>query len=89
VVVLSKSQKNIRILEKHHSGNSAQDCDFSSSLNLERARRDWISPVGEKNLGQIRVAVKQGFNTVDSIIFDAALTLNGIETRYKLKEYVS
>jgi hypothetical protein len=40
-------------------------------------------------LVQIKVAVKQGFDNVDAIIFEAALTLNGIETKYKQKEYVS
>ncbi len=38
---------------------------------------------------QIRIAVKQAFDDVDSIIFEAALTLNAIETRRKQKEYVS
>jgi hypothetical protein len=40
-------------------------------------------------LSQIKIFVKQTFGNVDSIIFDAALTLNAIETAYKLKEYVS
>jgi hypothetical protein len=40
-------------------------------------------------LDQIKVAVKQGFETVDAIIFEAALTLNGKETKYKQKEYAS
>jgi hypothetical protein len=40
-------------------------------------------------LSQIKVAVKQEFGTIDAIIFEAALTLNEIETKYKQKEYVS
>jgi hypothetical protein len=43
----------------------------------------------EKQLGQIKVAVKQGFDTVDAIIFEAALALNEIETKNKQREYVS
>ncbi|MGD0203114.1 MAG: hypothetical protein ABSC20_04320 [Candidatus Bathyarchaeia archaeon] len=38
---------------------------------------------------QIRVAVKPAFDTVDAIIFEAALVLNATETKYKQKEYVS
>jgi hypothetical protein len=38
---------------------------------------------------QIKVEVKQGFDNVDAIIFEAALLLNEIETKYKQKEYVS
>ena len=37
---------------------------------------------------KIRVEVKQGFDNVDAIIFDAALTLNQIETQYKQKDYI-
>ncbi len=40
-------------------------------------------------MSQIKVAVKQEFDTIDAIIFEAALTLNEIETKYKQKEYVS
>ena len=40
-------------------------------------------------MSQIKVAVKQEFDNVDAIIFEAALTLNGIETKYKQKAYVS
>ena len=38
---------------------------------------------------QIKVEVKQGFDKVDAIIFEAALLLNEIETKYKQKEYLS
>ena len=38
-------------------------------------------------LTQIKVAVKQAFDPVDSIIFEAALTLHAIETRNRQKEY--
>jgi hypothetical protein len=38
---------------------------------------------------QIKVEVKQGFDNVDAIIFEAALLLNEIETKYKQKEYLS
>ena len=44
---------------------------------------------GEKILEKIKVEVKQTFDKIDAIIFEAALTLNDIETRYKQKEYVS
>jgi hypothetical protein len=37
----------------------------------------------------IKVAVKQSFDNVDSIIFEAALALNAIETRTKQKEYIN
>ena len=37
----------------------------------------------------MKVAVKQEFDKIDAIIFEAALTLNEIETKYKQKEYVS
>ncbi len=40
-------------------------------------------------MAQIKVAVKQEFDPIDAIIFEAALTLNEIETKYKQKEYVS
>lgn len=40
-------------------------------------------------MDQIKVAVKQGFDRVDAIIFEAALTLYEIDTKYKQKEYVS
>jgi hypothetical protein len=33
--------------------------------------------------------VKQVFDNIDAIIFEAALTLNAVETLYKQKEYVS
>jgi hypothetical protein len=41
------------------------------------------------NLIQIKVAVKQDFDTIDGVIFEAALVLNAMETQYKQKEYVS
>jgi len=41
------------------------------------------------NLTEIKVAVKQDFDNVDAIIFEAALTLNAAETQYKQMEYVS
>jgi hypothetical protein len=40
-------------------------------------------------LTQIKIAVKQAFDNVDSIIFEAALTLNANETRNKQREYLS
>ena len=40
-------------------------------------------------LTQIKVAVKQEFDSIDVIMFEAALTLNEMETKYKQKEYVS
>jgi hypothetical protein len=45
--------------------------------------------LGRRILAQIKVAVKQAFDSIDGIIFEAALTLNEIETKYKQKEYVS
>jgi len=36
---------------------------------------------------QIKINIKQAFDPVDSILFEAALTLNAIETRDKQKEY--
>jgi hypothetical protein len=45
--------------------------------------------VGAGALTQIKIAVKQAFDNVDSIIFEAALTLNAIETRNKQMEYIS
>ncbi len=39
-------------------------------------------------MNQIKVAVKQEFETVDAIIFEAAITLNAIETKNKQNEYV-
>ena len=62
------------------------NCDSSSFLNQFA---ETGSVFGEKNLDQIRVSVKQGFDVVDAIIFEAALTLYGIETKCKQKEYVS
>jgi hypothetical protein len=44
---------------------------------------------GELTLTQIKVAIKQEFDTIDAIMFEAALTVNEIETKYKQKEYVS
>ena len=44
---------------------------------------------GEITLNQIKVEVKQTYETVDAIIFEAALTLNASETKYKQKGYVS
>ncbi|MGO8806628.1 MAG: hypothetical protein ACLQO7_08530 [Candidatus Bathyarchaeia archaeon] len=38
---------------------------------------------------EIIIKVKQPFNSVDSIIFEAALTLNAIETLNKQRQYVS
>jgi hypothetical protein len=40
-------------------------------------------------LTQIKVAVKQAFDNIDAIIFEAALVLNAVETQYKQKEYVN
>jgi hypothetical protein len=40
-------------------------------------------------LSEIKVAVKQGFDSVDAIIFEAALVLNAIETKNKQKDYVT
>ncbi|HYA78417.1 MAG TPA: hypothetical protein VEF91_06835 [Verrucomicrobiae bacterium] len=37
----------------------------------------------------IKVAVKQAFDNIDSIMFEAALTHNAAETQFKQKEYVS
>ncbi len=37
----------------------------------------------------MKVAVKQAFDSVDAVMFEAALVLNAIETQYKQKEYVS
>ncbi len=37
----------------------------------------------------MKVEVKQAFDPVDEVIFEAALALNTIETLYKQKEYVS
>jgi hypothetical protein len=37
----------------------------------------------------MKVAVKQAFDSVDEIIFEAAIVINAIETQYKQKEYVS
>ena len=39
-------------------------------------------------LAQIKVAVKKEFDTIDAIIFEAALTVNEIETKYKQKDYI-
>ena len=39
-------------------------------------------------LTQMKVAVKQIFDPVDVIKFEAAIALNAMETRYKQKEYV-
>ena len=38
---------------------------------------------------QIKVTIKQEFGAIDAIMFEAALTVNEIETKYKQKEYVS
>ena len=38
---------------------------------------------------QIRIVVKQAFDNVDAVMFDAALILNSIETQYKQKAYVN
>lgn len=37
----------------------------------------------------MKVAVKQAFDAVDAVLFEAALVLNAVETQYKQKEYVS
>jgi len=37
----------------------------------------------------MKVAVKQTFDKVDAIKFEAAIAVNAIETQYKQKEYVS
>jgi hypothetical protein len=37
----------------------------------------------------MKVAVKQAFDPVDEIKFEAAIVINAIETQYKQKEYVS
>jgi hypothetical protein len=37
----------------------------------------------------MKVAVKQAFDNIDAVRFEAALVLNAIETQYKQKEYVS
>ena len=39
-------------------------------------------------LAQVKVYVKQVFGQVDSIMFEAAMTLNAIETQAKQKEYI-
>jgi hypothetical protein len=36
----------------------------------------------------MKVAVKQAFDSVDAIMFEAAIVLNAIETQYKQKDYV-
>ena len=46
------------------------------------------SYLGNRLLIQIKVSVKQEFDPIDAIMFEAALTLNEIETKYKQKEYV-
>ena len=48
-----------------------------------------MSYLGNWLLTQIKVAVKQEFDNIDAIKFEAALTLNEMETKYKQKEYVS
>ena len=35
----------------------------------------------------IKVEVKQVFDNIDSILFEAALTVNASETQFKQKEY--
>jgi len=40
-------------------------------------------------LTQIRIDVKQAFDSIDAILFEAALALNATETRYKQKEYAN
>jgi len=40
-----------------------------------------------QTMSQIKVAVKQAFNSIDEIIFEAALALYASETRYRQKEY--
>jgi hypothetical protein len=40
-------------------------------------------------LTEIKVAVKQSFNTLDEIKFEAALAVYALETQYKQKEYAS
>ncbi len=58
-------------------------------LCFNKPRRQIVFLFGELTLSQIKVAVKQEFDTIDAIIFEAALTLNEIETKYKQKEYIS
>jgi hypothetical protein len=48
-----------------------------------------VSDLEKQFLSQIKVAVKQTYESVDAIIFEAALTLNAIETKYKQREYIS
>jgi len=45
--------------------------------------------IGAWFLTQIKIMVKQTFGNVDSIMFEAALTLNAIETRNKQQEYIN
>jgi hypothetical protein len=40
-------------------------------------------------LDKFKVEVKQTFNSIHSIIFEAALTPNELKTKYKQKEYDS
>ncbi|HLN89778.1 MAG TPA: hypothetical protein VK253_06900 [Candidatus Binatia bacterium] len=58
--------------------------EISSVFELERLTVRLV-----KGLAQMKVAVKQAFDNVDAIMFEAALALNAIETRYKQKEYVT
>ena len=87
VAVPSKPHKNISSLESGYSGNPGKLRFFS--LSFEDFKRQKLILFGEKNLDKIKVAVKQSFDTVDAIIFEAALTLNEQATKYKQKEYVS
>jgi hypothetical protein len=50
------------------------------------SQRIWL---GDLILPQIKIVVKQEFDNLDAIIFEAALTLNSIETKDKQKEYNS
>jgi hypothetical protein len=54
-----------------------------------KIQRQTVSDLETKLLNQIKVAIKQEFDNVDAIIFEAALTLNEIETKYKQKAYIS
>jgi hypothetical protein len=52
-------------------------------------RKRLVCSFGEKNFESNKVAVKQGFDSVDAIIFGAALVLNAMETQSKQKAYVA
>lgn len=61
-----------------------QICNISyTKVSSQRSR------LGDLTLTQIKVAVKQAFDTIDAVIFEAALAVNAKETQYKQKEYAS